>query len=339
MPVSALSQWEECRTPIPKAQIERELQRIASNTLPSFFSMVSYPYHIPVSIHVVRFSDGTGGMSVSDVNLAMQILNSEFEEMDMIFFQHGSIDYINSDYFHTVPDSEELEDELRDVNFVSNTVNLYFTNLTNKCGSSAFTFSTFQGILIDSSCATNPSSTPHEVGHHFDLYHTHEDAVGIECPDGSHCGSRGDLVCDTPADPGQSGRVDTATCTYDNSASPPAECDATPYSPQVNNMMSYAPKDCRTDFTSGQRERALNTLTSDRTNLYTRTIYVDGSSSGLENGTPEKPYDTLSEGITDVSSGNYLIVNSGNYAGAITISKSLKLRKWNTTSSNVIIGK
>ena len=48
---------------------------------------------------------------------------------------------------------------------------------TGLCGEASFTATAVQGVLMDIDCAgsaANPSTFAHEIGHYFDLYHTHE---------------------------------------------------------------------------------------------------------------------------------------------------------------------
>src|SRR5262249_36606683 len=158
-----------------------------------------------------------------------------------------------------VPNVRASQDALRQVNPVAGTVNIYFTNLASLCGQSSFTTDSFQGVLIDITCASvrtsaanaNVSTLAHEFGHYCDLYHTPEtwpNAMGtptlVECPSGNNCSTTGDLICDTPADPNLQPtagtfRVDN-NCTYDNSATTPSSCSSTPYNPPTRNLMSYS---------------------------------------------------------------------------------------------------
>ena len=89
------------------------------------------------------------------------------------------------------------------------------------------------------------------MGHFFGLYHTFETSNGVELVNESNCVTAGDLVCDTPADPGLS-----------NTPSP--DCQLAPYImdvngqwyvPQIGNVMSYYSEDCTCGFTTGQLER------------------------------------------------------------------------------------
>ena len=114
----------------------------------------------------------------------------------------GPIDYIDSDFFYFSISGTSDINLMRTTNTVPNTINIYFTeNLPGLCGISSFTFSSVQGIAMANSCAglpTNPSTFSHELGHDFDLFHTHEPFYGDECVNGSNCATAGDLVSDTP---------------------------------------------------------------------------------------------------------------------------------------------
>ena len=70
------------------------------------------------------------------------------------------------------------------------------------------------------------------------LYHTHQTSrFGYELVSGSNCDTAGDLICDTPADPGlSSSNVDT-TCKYKGTSRDP---DGNTYNPDTRNVMSYS---------------------------------------------------------------------------------------------------
>jgi hypothetical protein len=70
----------------------------------------------------------------------------------------------------------------RVINNQPDMIDCYFVNYDGGyCGVSSFTWSADQGITYDNGCvgvADNPSTFPHEIGHYFNLLHTHETAYG-----------------------------------------------------------------------------------------------------------------------------------------------------------------
>ncbi len=101
---------------------------------------------------------------------------------------------------------------------------------------------------------------PHELGHFFGLYHTHQDTqFGNSDPDAenvartgpqSNCLIAGDLLCDTDADPRYtSGFFNQSTCSYTGTQ---ADEYGVTYTPPVDNIMSYYPDACGGIFTSDQ---------------------------------------------------------------------------------------
>ena len=113
-------------------------------------------------------------------------------------------------------------------------------------------YSLRQTALLNANCGTNILA--HEVGHNLGLLHTHETSSGTELASESNCGTAGDQVCDTAADPNLSGKVNNK-CQYTGSDKDPSGAS---YSPPVNNVMSYTSDSCRTEFTNGQWDRSIN---------------------------------------------------------------------------------
>ncbi|HZS06468.1 MAG TPA: M43 family zinc metalloprotease [Blastocatellia bacterium] len=337
-----VEQKRECGTTIPEGQLKVELARAAALGGRVMAPQANAPYYVPLTIHIVRQSDRTGGLSVSQLAVAMQDLNRAWEQGGIQFFIYGDIDYIDNDTFFNIPDSRAQRDQLRMVNPVADTINVYFTNLAGLCGESTFTTDNPQGVLMDINCsgvATNPSSFPHEIGHYFDLYHTHETKFGVECPSENNCSTAGDLVCDTAADPGlekadKTLRVD-GNCNYDNSAGLPGGCDKTLYNPPTRNLMSYSGKTCRDQITSGQISRALNVLTTtaNRKNLinsFAKFASVGASSTNTA-CTYQAPCPTVNAAVAAAKSGDHIFINPGTYfAAPLAINKAVFLRQWDT---------
>jgi hypothetical protein len=228
------------------------------------------PYCVPIAGHIVRKSDGTGGMSLSQYNQSIDDANFYYAGMDVVFYSLD-VDYVDSDFYYFNITTMADINALRGENVVPDAINIYYTpNLPGLCGISSFTHSSVQGIVMNNYCSGVPSdrvTMPHEIGHYFNLYHTHETAFGAEYVDGSNCGSAGDLLCDTPADPLLGyGNVNGA-CIYTGTAT---DGHGDPYTPDPSQIMSYAPNACQNRFSPLSETRAVNTLVNLRPNLLAR---------------------------------------------------------------------
>lgn len=229
---------------------------------------------VPLTVHVIRRSDGTGGLSAASVQQAIDAANDVWLGSGIQFCVPGATIFHDSDAIYFNTDTRAELDAMRTLDSVPATINVYFANnprfeLGSICGIASFTFSPVQGIVVGNDCvpsAGNPSTLPHELGHYFDLFHTHEDAFGTECTDGSNCAEAGDLVCDTPADPNISGEVNPSSCLWGGSQAPPCG-DPMPYAPSPRNVLSYSSKSCRDELTPAQRARAYATLVNLRPEL------------------------------------------------------------------------
>lgn len=113
------------------------------------------------------------------------------------------------------------------------------------------------------------STLAHEIGHYFGLDHTHRNWDKGKCRQecvsrtrefeffsgpvcfktGKICEKNGDALCDTPADPFLSTSGMVTACAYTGTATDNYDDS---YSPDVANIMSYAPRSCKTSFSQGQ---------------------------------------------------------------------------------------
>jgi hypothetical protein len=284
-------QAEDCRTVVPEWQWKQELERVKSDFRYPSISTSTINYQIPIAFHIIRKSDGTGSAGPCEgmppdtlphpgafrpgqVDTALADVNSMFAQVGFAFFQYGEIDYIDNDDFYCMAVSGLDIYDLATINSVAEAINVYIAPNTGIGGQSIYWPGT-QAILVDAAEAgvpENPTTLAHEIGHYFNLLHTHTirgfypGPYTYECPDGSNCETEGDLLCDTPADPNLSGRMDLE-CNYVLPAVPPPGCDDTPYNPQLNNLMSYAPPICRDLFTPQQIDKMIYTLENERPEL------------------------------------------------------------------------
>ncbi len=231
---------------------------------------------IPCAMHVVRRDDGTGGIPLERLDQAIVDANVLFAPANMQFYIL-SIDYIDSDWLYFEIDTDAEIMVLRLLNRVDNAINMYFTeNLSDEdgtlCGKSSFPGTFPQGIAYANGCVAlpdNPSTFAHEIGHYFDLLHTHETAHGDELVDGSNCDEAGDLLCDTPADPklGDHNVTPHPDCVYTGTAT---DDNDDPYNPDTHQLMSYSRKMCRDRVSPQGYGRATLALLLFRVNLLVR---------------------------------------------------------------------
>lgn len=222
----------------------------------------------PLKIHIIRRSDGTGGMSLFNLKTAINDLNKFYINANIRFVILDNIHYIDDDEYYDF--DTEYEEDICGRYDEANVINLYFfnsirTGINTLCGYAYFPKG-HDRVLMTNTCAMNGSTLPHEFGHYFMLYHTHgrsNTGATDELIDQSNCTVAGDKVCDTPADPNLSGKVDK-DCSYTGKE---RDKNGIPYAPDTYNMMSYAPKKCRQKFTKGQFARVNYTALHHRSYL------------------------------------------------------------------------
>ena len=224
---------------------------------------------IPVAFHIVRNDNGSGGLPIERIDIGLDDLNTLLGESGFRFYQLGEIDFINNSNYYSDIDSYDEINDLRQINQVVNTLNIYSTAVLNNgnydlCGISTFSWynSGSQGVVMANSCfatSDNHSTLAHEVGHYFNLYHTHQgssdsngdgiiDGENAEFVDGTDCELLGDGLCDTVADPVLSDVV-SGSCLYTGNY---IDGHGDQYDPDTSNLMSYSVKNCR-DFTSPEQ--------------------------------------------------------------------------------------
>lgn len=233
-------------------------------------SRVDEDFTIKVAFHILQRDDSTGGPLQSDLDFALGNLDLYYEAAGIQFELSVQDSIADLDYFSITTQNEF--DLMRGLVDVPDAVDLFFVNTlswggSSYCGYASFSGDAVQGIGIKNSCAGDNALVAHEVGHYFDLYHTHETATGTECPDGGNCAATGDLLCDTPADPQLSSANVDSTCTYTGGQAVFCNNFLQFYTPNPGNIMSYAPRFCRNFFTTGQIGRIRSTLVNLRPEL------------------------------------------------------------------------
>ncbi|MFN4144553.1 MAG: GEVED domain-containing protein [Runella sp.] len=241
--------------------------------------------YLPIKAHILRKSDGTGGLTELQANQALAQLNAYFLNVGngIQFYFCGGFNFINNTTFYDFDHTEE--NALCAANDVNNAINVYFPNtiLSNNFTVSGYayfpsTLAQSNRVFVQASTATDLRTLAHEMGHYFNLLHTFENSTNAnlsmrelvtrDVNQGANCSTRGDLLCDTPADPFGRDSVNLVGCSYVGMARDPQN---QLYSPQLSNIMSYYPTVCGNIFTAGQYSRMNGgvLLRLDNANQYT----------------------------------------------------------------------
>ncbi len=232
--------------------------------------------YIPIHCHIIRESDGTGGIDVEDIDEALEIVNTRYAGVNFHFFRCSDPNYIDDDgYFESVQQGTSDITELVDDHSMTGVINIFFVpvlvddnGVDLLCGFARFPWTVGNYVFMDNGCTMNESTLAHELGHYFGLYHTHHSSSSIDPEHVTrgaadpcfNCEIGGDLLCDTEADPGLSEAVvDNLSCNYtggeEETCNDDTPAQVLPYDPDATNLMSYSRKHCRTFFSAGQLAR------------------------------------------------------------------------------------
>ena len=221
-------------------------------------------YFLRTYFHVIRNTNGTGGVSYSSIQSAINMLNGDFSDSHIVFVWNGVVDYIdNSNYYNSTP-----SESIYNINNHNDGIDIYlFRSDYNKPHGLANGIGTGTELYLIGSDNTSHLCTTHvishEMGHILNLFHTHHgtfDDVGENGNDPYHCkelvnGSNsdtcGDYIEDTPADPNLLGKVNSS-CIYTGTDT---DVLGQPYSPDVHLIMSYTTPSCMSYFSDLQMER------------------------------------------------------------------------------------
>ncbi len=232
-------QWS-CQTEEPSVDFLSELNITSYNSAYT-------AKNINIFVHVIRNSQGTGGLSQTQIDNALELMSQDFMDANICFTQIGS-DFIDNDTYYNFQSS--LFNSLISVNPHSNAIDVYL--LAPNTSSYGGRASGIPGnALVLGANYAGTSVLSHEMGHCLGLYHTHSGrgcgdfANCSEALDGSNCSTCGDMVCDTPADPCLSGQV-TSNCIYVGGSG---------FTPLTDNIQSYSLPQCMSTFTEGQIAR------------------------------------------------------------------------------------
>lgn len=254
-PSQVQSQQIECGSVPTMEQMQHMIQ--LRNKLHSVQFKSTDTIFIPVKAHVIRRSNGTGGMLPSQLYTEIGRVNTVYAPSGVQFYMCDTINYIDNDDAYDFKRNTD-ESITADIHDQENILNVYFAGELYRTSNGGQDTSYLCGyayfppgpdrIFMSNSCATNGSTLAHEIGHYLGLLHTHDSSNGDELADGSNCAFAGDLFCDTPADPNISGDVNSS-CIYTGSDT---DANGDAYNPDPTNIMSYSRKSCRDNFSAEQ---------------------------------------------------------------------------------------
>lgn len=243
-----------CGTTLTPEQINYELQHV----IPQSATLQTLDYKTTLAVRVFIVSNGDGKLAINEdqIQTAISQLNKDFSPIKL-GFEICNITYLNSDKLYSYDIAEE---PLLSHYLQPNIINLFFVHDIvlsepgNACGYTYYPIHKKDFIVLKGECCINNSTLSHEMGHYLGLYHTHEKGFGEELVDESNCYKTGDLLCDTPADPGLNGNLIDEDCNWKGIL---FDSKKQLYKPDLQNYMSYGRNECRKKFTKDQYNKML----------------------------------------------------------------------------------
>ncbi|GJM18194.1 MAG: hypothetical protein DHS20C14_04070 [Phycisphaeraceae bacterium] len=257
-----------------------------SNTsiLPDYDPSVDL-YRIPVVVHVIQRTNGTGFLSESRVQSQIDILNEDFLAISGTLGAGGTDSQIefylatedpsgsptngityssNNTWFNDGGSywNSLAWDPDRYLNIYTNDAsgNLGYVPFLPQTSPSSVGGSSDRVVVLYSSFGRNAPLTPfhlgrtttHEVGHYLGLDHTFASGG---CPSAGGCSNNGDLICDTNPESSP-----TFGC--------PSSRSSCGFAAPKDNYMDYSDDICMTKFTPDQSNRMRCTLLNYRDEVY-----------------------------------------------------------------------
>ncbi len=243
-----MAQSSPCSSLVDAAQMTFE-----ASFKDSIKSLIELNRTINITLHLTKTSEGTIDVDMGVINQSITDANSAFDPIK-VKFRISSIDTIDNYQLDNIRQGSNDKDLIARY-YTQNMINLFLVsqlnNSTNQniCGYAFYPAAKKDVIIIRKNCLTG-TFLIEQLGHLFNLYHTHETAFGVEQVNESNCAIAGDLCCDTKADPNLSGKVNSS-CEL---------IDLPGYLTSAHNYMSFTLAGCKCYFSTDQYLRMINTM-------------------------------------------------------------------------------
>ena len=267
-----------------------------------------------VHFHIVRKSDGTGGLTTSQVDQVLSNLQMGMEQASICVAEKGR-SFINNSTFYSGSPSTNFNNIVT-TNRQSDAINIYLLPTEALSFGRAVDIPSNALVLAGSYVLT--PVVAHEFGHCLGLFHTHrgtaDDGVGgpAQCPElvnGSNSSTCGDYVTDTPADPYQ-----WQGCVYVGTGT---DANGQHYSPLTDNTMSYVSPSCLQSFTPLQIAR-MHTAIDNNSTLQNAMSRITGPDVICTNGTYSVSNLPSGATVTWTTNGG-LNISGSNTANPVTV--------------------
>jgi hypothetical protein len=240
-----------CGVELTPQKVALERTRLLTSTSTSTTIQCCLEKTLSMTFWVVKDSAGQANVSPAAIAQAVNDLNGYFAPI-CLSFAVCAINYIDDWNYDSLYFPDEHE-QMYALYQTPKTINVYLSSII---ATNPTTTVAGLGVLPpgdDAIWMTKGSLTgktfPHETGHFFGLHHTFETSFGAELVNGSNCSTAGDLICDTPADPGGQDSTDCQLAPYTKDA------NGDWYVPMIGNIMSYYSDACSCGFTPQQYDK------------------------------------------------------------------------------------
>ena len=258
-------------------------------TPPSSATSTQTNYSLPIHFHIITsngtlpgiydYNSGqpTGYNIVKQIRSAINFANGAYLGGNINFYPSAITYFESNSLYNKGHDLQGLYNLVHD----DDAINVYLVNAyTNSSGIQdgviGETYLPYAGnptnnaISLKAFNSNNFNHTlAHELGHYFNLMHTHEGTTYLTSPE-DNCNERGDKICDTPQDALSDGCPNTiydcSGCTDCNSSCTVRDKRTNPatiirvFSPDKKNIMSYYDQCLVDHFSPMQLSQIRNTL-------------------------------------------------------------------------------